>query len=100
EYIPPVVYGAVGAGGGGGGVAHSGIVDQDYNHDRQLDFVTRADGGTIDYQYDAEAGRLNKVALGGGTEITYTYYPDTGQLRWSDTQDTRLAYVHKGGALE
>jgi RHS repeat-associated protein len=50
-----------------------------YNADRQVELVTRPDGQTIDYVYDATSGRLASVVTPRGTS-SYSYDPTTGNL--------------------
>jgi RHS repeat-associated protein len=68
-----------------------------YNADRQLTQVSRPDGQTVAFGYDA-AGRVNATTIARGT-ISYAYSPTTGQMTSIAAPDgLGLAYTY-GGAL-
>ncbi|MDX2166761.1 MAG: RHS repeat-associated core domain-containing protein [Deltaproteobacteria bacterium] len=77
-----------------------------YTADRQLDLVTRPDGGTIDYAYD-HAGRLDTLTLDpadGPTEVHQYVYDDlgsagddTGNLARIVTPEATLEFSYDGG---
>jgi RHS repeat-associated protein len=71
----------------------------EYDLDRDLDLMTRADGGEIDYVRDA-AGRLEATNLPDGRSITRTYSPTTGQLATLTGPDgVNLAFGRDGHLL-
>ena len=71
----------------------------DYNLDKQPTKVTRPDGQTIDYAYDA-AGRLASLAMPTGA-ITYGYKAGSGQLASIAAPDgVNLAYSYDGALLK
>ena len=70
----------------------------DYNLDKQPTKVTRPDGQTIDYAYDA-AGRLSTLTMPTGA-ISYAYKAGSGQLASIAAPDgVNLAYTYDGALL-
>jgi RHS repeat-associated protein len=77
-----------------------------YTPDRQLDLVTRPDGGTIDYQYD-DFGRLETLTLdpaGGLPDVHHYAYDDpggpgdeTGNLKQIVTPEATREFSYDGG---
>jgi RHS repeat-associated protein len=77
-----------------------------YTPDRQLDLVTRPDGGTIDYEYD-DFGRLETLTLDpatGAPEVQHYVYDDpggsgdeTGNLAQIVTPEAKLEFSYDGG---
>jgi RHS repeat-associated protein len=66
-----------------------------YNADRQLDFVTRPDGLSVDLGYDS-AGRLSALTTPRGA-TTYGYQPTSGNLATITTPEGgSLAYTYDG----
>jgi RHS repeat-associated protein len=86
SYVPP----DVGAG--------TNQTQYTYNADRQLTQVSRPDGQTVAFAYDA-AGRVNATAIARGT-ISYGYSPTTGQMTSIAAPDgLGLAYTYDGALL-
>ncbi len=87
QYAPP----AVGAG--------TNVTTASYNLDRQLEQITRPDGQTIQYTYDAISGRLTTVTVPQGA-YHYTYQTGTGNLASvSDPDSGSLAFTYDGPLL-
>jgi len=83
EYVPP----DVGAG--------TNRTLYDYNADRQPTLVTRPDGKTIGFEYDA-AGRLSKKVIERGA-VRYSYSSSTGQLTSITAPDGGvISYAYDG----
>ncbi len=90
----------------------AGIADpatrHEFNLDRQLEKVTRPDGGIVDLQYGATSGRLEAIVHPRGTN-TFTYWdtpqPGTtvrsGQLKTvtSSADGVTVSYAHDGPLL-
>jgi RHS repeat-associated protein len=69
-----------------------------YNLDRQLVQVTRPDGTTLDFGYDA-AGRLSTLTFPRGA-VSFDYHPSTGQLATITAPDGgTLTYDYDGSLL-
>ena len=50
-----------------------------YNLDKDLDLITRPDGQTVDFEYNAPGKKLSAIIVPNGT-YTSSYEPSTGQL--------------------
>ncbi len=86
-YVSPSV-----AGGGTNQMTYA------YNLDRQLDLITRADGGAIDYAYDS-AGRLSTLTIPAGV-YTSAYSPATSKLTSiAAPGGANLAFTYDGALL-
>jgi RHS repeat-associated protein len=87
SYLSPAV-----AGGGTNQMTYA------YNLDRQLDSITRADGGIIDYAYDS-AGRLSTLTIPSGV-YTSAYSPSTSKLASiAAPGGVNLAFTYDGALL-
>jgi YD repeat-containing protein len=70
-----------------------------YNRDKQLLEVSRPDGQTVDFSYDA-AGRLSSLSTPQGV-YSYAYAPTTGQLSRITAPDSRtLSFSYDGTLLK
>jgi YD repeat-containing protein len=71
-----------------------------YSHDidRDLDVVTRADGSTLDFDYNPTTGRLTAITWPLGV-TTLGYDPSTGQLASLDAPDGESLTFAYDGAL-
>lgn len=70
-----------------------------YNLDRDLDLITRPDGQTVDFVYEAPGQKLSSIIIPAGT-YGYTYKPTTGQLdTLSAPGGPSLAYTYDGFLL-
>jgi RHS repeat-associated protein len=78
-------------------VAGTGPTTYQYNADRQPTQVTRADGQTVGFTYDA-AGRLETLVTPTGT-TTYGYEPGTGRLGGIAAPGATLTYAYDGALL-
>jgi RHS repeat-associated protein len=86
RYVPP----DVGAG--------TNATEYAYNADRQLTSISRPDGRTVQFTYDA-AGRLGTTTIQRGT-YTYAYHPVTGQLTSITAPDGgTISYAYDGDLL-
>ena len=68
-----------------------------YTTDGELDIITRADGTTIDLDYDVDTGYLNTITwpTGEGTTI-FGYEATTGQLTSMSANGQALAFGYDG----
>jgi RHS repeat-associated protein len=70
-----------------------------YNRDKQLLEVSRSDGQTVNFSYDA-AGRLSSLTTPQGV-YSYAYAPTTGQLsRITAPEGGTLSYSYDGALLK
>ena len=60
--------------------------------------VTRADGQTLTFAYEAGTGRLDSLTTPTGT-TTYGYEPGTGRLAMVTAPGADLAYAYDGSLL-
>jgi RHS repeat-associated protein len=69
-----------------------------YTADAELNVITRADGGTIDLDYDPASGYLSRIIWPGSFgETTFGYEATTGLLTSMVAPDGEsLAFVHDG----
>jgi RHS repeat-associated protein len=96
QYIPP-------------DISILSTVRNDYNEDKQVDLITRADGKRIDLEFDPVKGRLDHIsALEDNTEIErleFSYYPQNnpseGHLSSITTSSNEaLSFTYDGFLLE
>src|SRR5690606_36982055 len=90
SYVPP----DLGTGGGGGAPQTT----WDYDGDRQLQEVTRPDGQTVQYIYNATNGRLDSILNPSGNR-TFTYDATHGQLASISTPTVSLELDYDGHLL-
>jgi RHS repeat-associated protein len=70
-----------------------------YNLDKQLTKITRPDGQTMDFDYDA-GGRLSTITVPNGT-LGYAYHATTGNLQTlTATDGGTLSYTYDGSLLK
>ena len=68
----------------------------EYNLDKQLEYVHRPDGKTVELVYDPVKKHLNSIKLPNG-DLTYTYDENTGQLESiADISGESLSYNYDG----
>jgi RHS repeat-associated protein len=71
-----------------------------YNLNREIDLITRPDGQTIDFVYDA-TGKLSTVNLPNAEQYVRTYNPTTGKLATLTSPDGEtLSYTYDGSLLK
>jgi len=71
----------------------------DYNRDKQLELITRPDGQTIDYIYNATTGKLTQTVIPQGS-YAYSYSGATGQLaQITAPNNGTLNYAYDGSLL-
>ena len=67
-----------------------------YNLDRQLETITRPDGATVQFTYEATSGRLQTRTASADT-VTYGYHPTAGTLTTlTGTAGQHLGYAYDG----
>jgi RHS repeat-associated protein len=79
-----------------------------YNHDRQIESITRPDGQVVNFGYESDTGRLQTITfpsvVAQGNEVrTYEYYPaggsSPGHLETILAPDANLTFMYDGPLL-